>query len=170
MVETRPRATLIESSEARTRSAATINEALAGIADVFAAEWDIHRVSCRLLTEDRRHLVVAGVWSAAPGAIAAGVRMSVVASSLPELSAAGSPIVQERPQEDGTLLDAIFVSEGVRSWVSMPLTRAAEIAGVLSMSSQVEGTFRSEDVPFFVELAAAVQEKLLELAARSGNL
>ena len=120
------------------------------------------RVSLRrlLLEEDSAEIVA--VWSAAPTALEPGVRMSLVATGIPELLAARRPTFRNE-NDDNRMLDGILSSEGVASWVTIPLSKQEMLRAVLTLSSFEPEGVMVEDREFYASLGQAVEERLVAL-------
>jgi GAF domain-containing protein len=148
--------------------AASLDRAVEVIGQLLGAKGPIDRVSIRVLVPEERVLVVAAVWSLQPTAIRTGMRISDVASSLPEVLQAGGPVVvEEAPRAQ--LLDSVLTSEGIRSWVTAPLRDGAHIGALLSVSSRVSGAFKGSDAPLFTDLAVAIERPLFALIKAAGT-
>jgi putative methionine-R-sulfoxide reductase with GAF domain len=61
------------------------------------------------------------------------------------------------------LVEQVMASEGVASWVTIPLHRLGRIVGLLSLSSLEPDAFAAKDVSFFEQLGLVVEERLVEL-------
>ena len=149
--------------------ARSLEAALAGLVGCLDGRFrQLTRVSMRALAPDGRSLVIVGVWSIGETNLGPGGMMSILSSSYPEMVAAGRTILAH--QTDDPVLTDILRTEGVRSWVSVPLRRRERIVAMLSISSWASEAFSEEDLPLLDDLGAALQERLLELAERSGHL
>jgi hypothetical protein len=154
---------LIGAAREAVRKGKTLNDALRRLADALRGDFPgLIRVSVRVLRPDGVSLVVAGVWSAGSTRIGEGLVLRILATSMPEI-AAGRALVG-RLNSNNPALDDVLRSEGVWSWVSIPL--AGETRAILSLSSGNFTDFKAEDEPFFSELGRSVEDRLIELSRK----
>lgn len=150
-------------------ASATIDEALAAIAEAVA-RFGLKRVSLRVYDAARDEVEVAGLWSDGPTLIEPGMRMRAAMTSFPELVAGDGPIVSDADKDPATVLDQLVRDEGIVSWISLPLRDRGTIAGILSLSSSSAHAFGPDDVSSLSAVAAAIEERLLALAAQTDPL
>jgi hypothetical protein len=151
--------------ERRLHSAETADAAASMIAEALTTRFPVTRVGIRVLDAAEDALVVVGVWSRAPTAVATGISLPVHATSFLDVARAGRSIrstwdAHGRPPP---LLDQVISDEGNLAWVLVPLVRGDQIRGVLSVCTWDEHAIGEEDLPFFDALADAVGEGLLAL-------
>jgi len=143
--------------------AASATIAVERIASAVKAEAvsTLCRASLRRLLIDQRLLEIVGVWSEKQTSLAPGVRMSLVAAGgIPEMLAARRPIhSDDAPTSE--VLSGILASEGVASWISIPLAEHENIRGVLTLSSSASGAFPNEDDDSYMAVAEVVEPILV---------
>jgi hypothetical protein len=147
--------------------AASADAAASLIASVLADRFAVTRVGIRLLDVADDALVVVGVWSRAPTAVATGISLPVHATSFLDVARAGRSIrstwdAHGRPPP---LLDQVIADEGNLAWVLTPLVRGDQVRGILSVCTWDEHAIVEDDLPFFDALGDAVGERLLALAS-----
>lgn len=123
------------------------------------------RVSLRRLIPSGNQLEIAAVWSALETALTKGVRMSALATSFPEVVRTDRPVIFSVEAGSPQLLEQLLASEGIQSWVSIPLHRGDLVVAVLGLSSLEAGAFDPKDEGFYADLGASVEERLVELMA-----
>jgi len=149
--------------------ASTLDEAVKVIARILGRHRPIDRVSVRVLLPEGDLLEVAALWSRDRTALTPGMRMTALASSLPEVIKTGAPVVVEDSVKAG-FAGTVLATEGITSWVTTPLHDGTRVVGLLSFSSKTSQAFRSSDRAFFRDFAAAVQIPLCALLeARAKN-
>jgi len=142
--------------------ASTLGEALSEIARILGEHRPIDRVSVRVLLPEGDLLEVAALWSRDRTALTPGMRMTALASSLPEVIKTGAPVVVEDSFKAG-LAGTVLATEGISSWVTAPLNDGFRVRGLLSFSSKTSQAFRTSDRAFFGDFVAAVQMPLCTL-------
>lgn len=119
---------------------------------------EIHRVSIRKIADVMLEIVA--VYNEGPTNLGLGVRMSTKASSLPAILTTGRPVFQSLTATKDAFAEQLVMSEGVTSYVTMPLRDRGVIAGLLSFSSRSPTAFVPEDVPFLEEVAAILEARV----------
>lgn len=129
------------------------------VLDVIVSElqpcFPLDRATIRRLDEDMLEIVA--IWSAEPTALGIGARMRALSSSLPTIVETGRPVVRTRIGPRKQLLEQVVASEGIASFVTMPLRVAGRIRGLLSFSSRAPDAFSEEDLPFLERVAEIVE-------------
>jgi GAF domain-containing protein len=145
--------------------AATINDVLLRLVTVLqpfvSGLW---RLSIRRFLSKEGQLELVAVWSASDTRLRPGTRISAGASSMPEVLRLDRPVFSVDTSTERTLLHQVLATEGIASWVSIPLRRGRQVAGLLSVSSIDPDALSPRDVHFFEDIGLAVQGRLGELA------
>jgi GAF domain-containing protein len=149
--------------------ARTLDEALEAMVLALRPEFSISWATIRVVDPNTPEaMVLAGLWAARETTLERGMRMSVLATSLLEVSEAGGTVIfgKVRTDRPPTLLEEILRAEGARSWVSIPLRVNGRTVGLLSFSSSRTDAFSESDRLVFDALGSAYGGILLELARR----
>jgi GAF domain-containing protein len=152
--------------------ASTLDEAVSEIARILGEHRPIDRVSVRVLLPEGDLLEVAALWSRDRTALTPGMRMTALASSLPEVIKTGAPVVVEDSLKAG-FAGTVLATEGISSWVTAPLHDGSHVRGLLSFSSKTSHAFRSSDRAFFGDFVAALETRLcvlLDSPAKTGEV
>lgn len=105
---------------------------------------------------DDTMLEIIAVWSTAPTSLGIGTRMSVASSSLPAILTTGRPVVAS-VRDPGGFLHELVLSEGIASYVTLPLRVNGVVRGLISFSSGLPDTFKPDELPFLERVAEAVE-------------
>lgn len=140
-------------------AAGSVQQVLDAVVDVVDPSIPLVRAAIRRL--DDVMVEVVAVWTRTPTAIGRGTKMSVSATSFPTVLTTGRPVIST--VGDGRLLDDILRTEGVASYVTLPLRQRGMVAGLLSLSSGSVDAFSDEDLPFLEAIAAAVEGRIAAL-------
>src|SRR5258708_26849086 len=81
------------------------------------------RASLRKLIPDEEQLEIVAVWSAVETRLNIGVRMSVMATSFPEVLRSGEPVVGTQGPGYPSPVAELLAAEGARSWIAIPIRR-----------------------------------------------
>ena len=130
---------------------------------LLRACFPLYRASIRRIGDSMLEIVA--VWSVAPTSLDVGTKMSVMASSLPTLIRTGKPVLQTRLRPATQLLEGIMATEGIASYVTLPLRDQSRIVGLFSLSSLTPGAFSSTDLDFLERLAAIVESQVTKALA-----
>jgi hypothetical protein len=168
--EPRLDAGLIDTSKAILQDAVSLDAALLELGKTVAPRLDVWRISVRMTDWERRDMVIVGVWARAGTVLKVGTRFAWTQTALPDILRTVGPVIHDGAQETPSLLDQILASEGMRSWVTIPLHEARMVTGILALSSIDLRAFTQEDIPFYTALGEHLEGSLLELARRSGRL
>jgi len=164
MVELDRADTLKREIQAAVGSARTLDAAARRFAELIRSEYDgLMRVAIRAYDSESNTVRIVGLWSDKDSAIGTGVTTSATATSMPEILRTGRPVFEANAQE--LYLDGVLRSEGIRSWVSIPLKSGRAVKGLLSLSSSRPNAFPREDEPFLAEVGEVVEEHLLSLGS-----
>src|SRR5205823_5544968 len=123
------------------------------------------RLSVRRFLPHEGQLELVAVWSASDTQLRPGTRISAGASSMPEVLKLDRPVFSADASAERTLLQQVLATEGVASWVSIPLRRGRRVVGLLSVSSIQPEAIGPGDVAFFENIGRVVEERLAELRA-----
>jgi GAF domain-containing protein len=145
-------------------SAGSLDAALEALASLLSERFTISRISVRTYVAETDEVEIAGVWSARPTHLDAGIRVPARSTSFVGVERRCAATLVPPPGTADPLLDQIVKDEGNRSWVATPLRGGHGVVGVLSVSSADVDGFTEADLPFFDALAIALEERLLELA------
>lgn len=167
--EPRLDAGLIDTARAILQDAVTLDAALLALGRTVAPRLDVWRISVRMIDWQAHEVVIVGVWARAGTVLDVGTRFPATQTALPEMLRTLQPVIHEGDEEAPILLHQILASEGMRSWVTIPLHESRAIAGILALSSIDLGAFRHEDRPFYTAFGEAVEGLVLELVRRSGR-
>jgi GAF domain-containing protein len=149
---------------AAVESARALNGAVRSLAEIFRSEYpDLIRLAVRSYDIDENTVRIEAVWSAANTVIGPGFTMAATATSMPEVARTGRPVFEQDARAN--YLEDVLRSEGIRSWVSIPLRSGGAVRGMLSLSSRRTSAFRPEDENFLVEAAGVLEGKIFDLLA-----
>jgi transcriptional regulator with GAF, ATPase, and Fis domain len=124
---------------------------------------DLWRLSVRRFLRKGGQLELIAVWSASDTQLRPGTRISAGASSMPEVLKLDGPVFSVEASAERTLLQQVLATEGVASWVSIPLHSGRQVVGLLSVSSIDPEAVSPADAAFFAEIGRAVEDRLAEL-------
>ena len=141
--------------------AANVQEALQALADsIRPAIPSLWRASIRTVIPEQQQLEIVAVWCAVETQLVPGVRMSLLATSFPEMSRLDRSVLSSERRGDSLLVEQVLASEGVSSWVSIPLHRDNTIVGLLGLSSLEADAFDARTLGFFDRLGRRVEGTL----------
>ena len=144
--------------------AANVHDALQALADSLRPTIpSLWRASVRTVLPEQQQLEIVAVWCAVETQLVPGVRMSLLATSFPEVSKLDRSVLSSERRGDSLLVEQVLASEGVSSWVSIPLHRDGTIVGLLGLSSLDADAFDSSDLGFFDRLGRRVEGTFTEL-------
>lgn len=147
------------------RRADTINDVLLQLVKALQPHIPgLWRLSVRRFLPQEGQLELVAVWSASDTRLRPGTRISAGASSMPEVLKLDRPVFSAEASSERTLLQQVLTTEGVASWVSIPLRRGRQVVGLLSASSIHPDAISRVDIAFFAEVGKAVEGRLSELA------
>jgi len=143
----------------------TINDVLLQLVKVLQPQIPgLCRLSVRRFLPQEGQLQLAAVWSASETRLRRGTRISAGASSMPEVLKLDRPVFSaEAASSDLTLLLQVLATEGIRSWVSIPLRRGRQVVGLLSVSSIQPDAIDPTDSGFFEAIGKAVEARVPQL-------
>jgi len=167
--EPRLDAGLIDTARAIAQDAVTLDAALLALGKTVAPRLDVWRISVRMVDLPTQVMVLVGVWARAGTVLDVGTRIPIFQSALPEMMRTHRPVIHDGTEENPTLLHQILASEGMRSWVTIPLYEARTNVGAMALSSIDLCAFTQEDVPFYMAFGEGVEDRLLELVRWSGR-
>jgi transcriptional regulator with GAF, ATPase, and Fis domain len=157
-------AALITAAPMLVRRAGTADEALAHLVGALrVAIPTVVRLTVRRHLADEEQLEIVAVWSARETRLQAGVRMSSVATSFPEVIQRDGPVIRSPASAGPRMIKELLASEGDQSWVAMPLRGGDDIVGLLTISSSEPDAFDPADLDLFAKLGRSVQARLIEL-------
>lgn len=159
---------LLRAANDAVASRRTVGGALGALARSLRGRFPITRVSLRVLDPDGARLSIRGVWSESATAVGRGVSIPTASTSFLDLERAGRSLLYRWDDlpDPPALLDQVLFDEGLRAWVVVPVRRGTSIEGVLNLSSRDGDAFAASDLPFFDDIGSAIEDALLELAAR----
>jgi hypothetical protein len=128
------------------------------------ASLAIDRVSVRELSDDGASVTVVALWTSGKATIDVGTTMSALSTSVPEILKTGLPAIGN--VDDRKLLESVLLDEGIRSWVTLPITDGARLRAILSLSSRRIDAFDPNDVQEFADLAAAIEGRIVQMLGR----
>jgi GAF domain-containing protein len=142
----------------------TINDVLLQLVKVLQPQIPgLWRLSVRRFLPQEGQLQLVAVWSASDTRLRAGTSISAGASSMPEVLKLDRPVFSGEDSEEGTFLLQVLATEGIRSWVSIPLRRGPQTVGLLSVSSMQPDAIDPIDSAFFEAMGKAVEARLPQL-------
>jgi transcriptional regulator with GAF, ATPase, and Fis domain len=118
--------------------------------------YPLNRAAIRRV--DGAMLEIVAVWSAERTSLGVGTRMSVASSSLPAILTTGRPVIAS-VHDPGGFLHELVLSEGIASYVTLPLRMNGVVRGLISFSSGLPDTFKPDDLPFLERVAEAVEAR-----------
>jgi hypothetical protein len=153
----------LDAARSAVDAAATVREALRGIARAIHDEFPgIIRASFRVLEPESENMRITALWSEQPTSIAEGMIVRTSATSFPELQRKPRALIRSMTQTDMPL-DNVLRREGIWAWVSIPVRESGETCAMLSLSSSDPNEFDVGDNAFFTELGAVVERRLMTL-------
>jgi GAF domain-containing protein len=84
---------------------------------------------------------------------------------MPEVLKLDGPVFSADASAERTLLQQVLGTEGVSSWVSIPLRSGRRVVGLLSVSSIQPEAISPADIAFFENIGRVVEGRLAELTA-----
>ena len=148
----------------RGRRDRSLDECLAGLAEVLNTELPVHRLVAGLIHPDRERLMLVGVWTSGPTQVRLGAVVRLEATAFPQMVEGAGPVLMEGTPERGLrLLERVLWTERIRSVMSVPLREEEAPSGILIVGSQVPDAFTEDHLLLFSTLGFVCQDILLEL-------
>lgn len=119
--EPRLDAGLIDTARTILQDAVTLDGALLALGRTVAPRLDVWWISVRMIDWRASEVVIVGVWARAGTVLEAGTRIPAAQTALSEMLRTGRPVIYQGDEETASLLHRIRASEGMRSWVTIPL-------------------------------------------------
>src|SRR6266498_2055167 len=128
--------------------------------DAIDAGFPIVRASIRMLTDDGAGLQIVAVWGKTSDVIRIGSLLGVGATSFPEVVRTDGPVTSGMVDE--TLAGEVLRSEGIRSWIAVPLRDSNGLpVGLLNLSSSEAKAFPNASLAFFEATARELEREIL---------
>ena len=146
------------------RRAKTVEDVLTELVSLLTSVVPgLWRATIRRFLPMESQLELIAVWSASGTRLQPGARISAVASSMPEVVRLNRAVFSSEESRARTLVEQVLHTEGIRSWVSIPLHSDNKKAGLLSISSVMEDAIDPVDRFFYEEVGNLVERRLEEL-------
>jgi transcriptional regulator with GAF, ATPase, and Fis domain len=157
-------AALIRAAPVLVRRAGETQGALLALVKALRTSMpSLWRASIHQLMAGKDQLEIVAVWSAGETHLKTGVRMSVMATSFPEVVRREAPIVERPDPSKPQPLPELLAAEGAQAWITVPLRRKGGVIGLLTFSVSDEEAFDGSDATFFAQLGETIEEDLVAL-------